>query len=504
MTIYYYSVDVDGLVFNKKYNAGPQSPTKHSSELVITANQGYYDSIRAEAESMGATKRVLMIGTNRQDQQHDAENALMRDGCSSAFPALKKVSEYLGFELDTFLMADAKAGLESGASYDQIMKELEINPDADDWQFPKLKHETYIFDPVKRPLLIAQLQKAVLDNPGDEKIVFTFADDSVEILESLKRFFTKYEYLISERISFRLHFYDKGEIKEYAVFTGKGKSYENYRDIAKTPMGPFLDRDMDHYLHTLFPPEQPEVNENKAVEKEKSEVEIVEIEEQEKTILNNAANEGEKEEPIVQTTSAKAASNPLDLEYEKVGGYSVAKLYLRINKNNLSEEEVRSWFKGYLPPAISLEGEQYVLEMNASNVMENIFHGRQLQEEPSLKQAIEILYRQGFRMTDASIERLKSDLATAKCVFEEAQVLATTMDEGINPLELLESVQMAFIDMLDDSYPDLLAARRIAEQDLPQEAVVPVGRNPYHSFANRQNRDAQRGQEHQPERCTIS
>jgi hypothetical protein len=513
MTIYYYSVDVDGLVFNKIYNAVPPSLTKHSSEVVITANQGYYDSIKAEAESMGATKMVLMIGTNRQDQGLDAENAVMRDTCSSAFPALKKVSEYLGFELDTFLMADASAGLESGTSYNRIMEEIETNPD--NWMNPLLKHESSIFDNYKRPLLIAQLQKAVLDNPGDEKIVFTFADDTEEILKELKKFFTKYEYLISERISFRLHHYDKGVIKEYAVFTGKGsKSYENYRDIAKKPMGPFLDAYMDNYLHTLFPPVQPEVeavlkNEviaDEAIEKEGPGAEIIEIEEQEVAILNNAANEGEKEEePIAEASSKPAASNPFDLEYEKVGTESDARLHLRISKNNLSEEKIKSWFIGYQQPSIAAESDHYVLVMNAGNVVDNIRNGnKQLPEEPSLKQAIEILYDRGFRPTEASIARLRTDIDTATKVYEEAQALATTMD-GSNPLELLDSVQISFVDVLEENYPDLLEARRIEEQERAQVAV-PIGLNPYHSFANRQNRDAQREQDpqNQPEKCTIS
>lgn len=513
MTIYYYSVDVDGLVFNKIYNEGPSSPTKHSSELVITANKGYYDSIRAEAESMGATKKVLMIGTNRQDQAHDAGNALMRDGCSSAFPALKKVSEYLGFELDTFLMPDAKEGLESGVSYAQIMKEIEMNPNADDWQTPKLKHEKYIFDDTKRPLLIAQLQKAVLDNPGDEKIVFTFADDSEHILADLQRFFTKYDYLISKRVSFRLHHYENGNVKEYAVLTGKGsKSYENYQEIAKEPLGFSDSEHTENYLHTLFPPEQPEFNEvvnneviaAEGIEKEWSGVEIVEIEEQE---ITNAVNEGEEEEPIdAEVRSKPAASNPFDLEYEKVGGVADARLHLRISKNNLSEEKIQSWFKGYQQPSIAVEGDQYVLVMNAGNVVDNIRNGnKRLPEEPSIKQAIEILYSRGFRPTEASIARLRTDIDTAKKVYEEAQVLATTMMDGSNTLGLLDSVQISFVDVLEENYPDLLEALRIEEQEKAQVAA-PVGLNPYHSFATRQNKEAPRGQDpqNQPEKCTIS
>ncbi|MDR3443124.1 MAG: hypothetical protein P4L65_08915 [Legionella sp.] len=217
MTIRVLSFDFDGCLFNHHYLTSQEKD-------VLTSNAAFLDKIKQE--NLTFTKAYTFIGSNRQSRYVDVINS-KKSGSESCFPAIKKVSDFLGTTLDPFILADIYGDAPDGISFAQAID--------NDYRGA---HNTWMFDESKVTPLYAQIHKMANANPN-EKIIFDFYDDrgnnilKKQMLEKLNDFFSKNPNLIPSNVTLRLNHYIGWDVTEIATIKGIGFIDVNYRKTVK-------------------------------------------------------------------------------------------------------------------------------------------------------------------------------------------------------------------------------------------------------------------------------
>ncbi len=217
MTIRVLSFDFDGCLFNMQKYIIPKEKD------VVKSNQPFLENLKQENPEF--TKAYTFVGSNRQSYQVDMMNSIFGKG--SCFPAVRTVSDYLGTQLDPFLLADVFGDLDSGTSYARAM-DNEYQGTHIDW----------LFDETKVIILYAQMHKIALENP-DEQILFDFFDDrgnksdKKDILENLSDFYSKHLDLIPANVTLRLNHYEGDAVTRIKEIPGSGFIDMNYRQTVK-------------------------------------------------------------------------------------------------------------------------------------------------------------------------------------------------------------------------------------------------------------------------------
>ncbi|QEY52381.1 hypothetical protein [Legionella longbeachae] len=221
MTIRITSFDFDGCLFHRNY-------ANSENKDVIASNKIFLDTIKQENQNF--TQTIAFIGSNRQSLNVDMANSFGKGSC---FPAIKKVSDYLGCTFDPFILADIYGDLPSGTSYDRAIQFLNRTYSGD--------HSDWIFDETKASLIYAQMHKAALENPTEE-IIFDFYDDRgfgarspKDILEDLHEFFSQNPELVPPNVTLRLNHYAGGNVSQMDPIKGKTNSIidVNYQQTVK-------------------------------------------------------------------------------------------------------------------------------------------------------------------------------------------------------------------------------------------------------------------------------
>ncbi|WP_131777838.1 hypothetical protein [Legionella fairfieldensis] len=142
MTIRVLSFDFDGCLFNIDYLYSEEKDVIKSNEDFLT---------RIKQENLAFTKTYTLVGSNRQSKNSDMVNFLHRGSC---FPAIKRISNFLGTTFDPFLLADVFGNLPSGTSYARAM--------AKNYR----EHKEWMFDETKVTIMYAQMHKRGLKSNG--------------------------------------------------------------------------------------------------------------------------------------------------------------------------------------------------------------------------------------------------------------------------------------------------------------------------------------------------
>ncbi|WP_454782631.1 hypothetical protein [Legionella sp. WA2022007384] len=234
MTIRYLSFDFDGCLFNKEYCELPHDDfSKHLGDAVLAANKGFLNWIkRGNAEFSAA---YAFIGSTRQDYYTDLINSgSWVNFKGSCCPPMETICKHLGINLDRMLLADIEDDLESGTSFKRIMDEI-INDSWMDDTNQVHKHASLSInqiDEYKRTILFAQMQKASIEHPGEE-IIFDFFDDRMDILYTLKNYFTQHPHMIPINVHLRLHAYAGEDVRLQAEIQGLGIPLTSYGSCLK-------------------------------------------------------------------------------------------------------------------------------------------------------------------------------------------------------------------------------------------------------------------------------
>lgn len=217
MTIRVLSFDFDGCLFNNHYLTSQEKD-------VLNSNAAFLDKIKQE--NLTFTKAYTFIGSNRQSRYIDSINS-KKTSSGSCFPAIEKVSNFLGTTLDPFILADIYGDAPDGTSFAQA-----INNDY------KGAHNTWMFDESKVTPLYAQIHKIANANPSEE-IIFDFYDDKgnsiikKQMLDKLDDFFNKTPNLIPANVTLRLNHYAGEDLTKIATIKGTGFIDVNYRKTVK-------------------------------------------------------------------------------------------------------------------------------------------------------------------------------------------------------------------------------------------------------------------------------
>lgn len=228
MTRRVHSFDFDGSLFNDNYMEAYERD-KDQKAAIIKGNKRLLDDIKASSRHF--SKQIVIVGSNRQSKRIDVINSdRMYAKTGSCFTAIKEVANYLGAELDTFLLADLYHGLEDGESFKRAISQ------------PNAEHKDWVFDHTKASILYAQIHRSALEaakeNPK-ESIIFDFYDDRTDILDALNTFYSQHPELIPANVTLRLNYYkpifeQTGAVpeKKYEI-VGRGFIDQNYRETVK-------------------------------------------------------------------------------------------------------------------------------------------------------------------------------------------------------------------------------------------------------------------------------
>ena len=236
------SFDADGCLFHEDYIYSLEKD-------VIAANIALLTQITNENDNFNKT--ITFVGSNRQSWAVDLTNHGPKGSC---FPAIKKISEHLGAEFDTFLLADIYGGLTAGTSYDRAMegidkiakgehKDLDFNNVGSVYfhiMMNQKGHAEWAFDETKATILYAQMHK-IAQLYKTKNIVFEFYDDrgkghrrgDKDILEHLHAFFSTYPELIPINVTLRLKHYAGGDVSPFETIEGQGSIDLNFCQTVK-------------------------------------------------------------------------------------------------------------------------------------------------------------------------------------------------------------------------------------------------------------------------------
>ncbi|WP_028380852.1 hypothetical protein [Legionella cherrii] len=230
MTIRYLSFDFDGCLFNRAYIQLPHNNfSKDKTNAVLVKNRKFLDKIKSENSKFSAA--YGFIGSTRQDYFIDMINGgiytpgQFRGSCC---PAMATICEDLGITFDPLLLADIDGELAIGTSYQRIMDEINNGTWSDNNKNIHQHASCASMDEYKRTILFAQMQKAADDHP-EEEIIFDFFDDRLDILGTLKQYFSEHNHMIPKNVQLRLHSYAGEKDKLIASIQGIGNPISNYQ-----------------------------------------------------------------------------------------------------------------------------------------------------------------------------------------------------------------------------------------------------------------------------------
>lgn len=196
------SFDFDECLFNKSYknkfaedemDYGMGTISDENSAL-ITTNKTLLQSLRHYNNKY--SKTISFIGSSNQSNQDEARYMRRNKNTSeSQFSAINTVSNYIGAEVDTMLMADIYSRKDPGFSY-----KAANTPNY------KGKHPEWDKDDSKVAMIYAQIHKIANENPG-ENITFDFIEHDIALINALKIFFEKNSGLIPSNVLLRIHPY---------------------------------------------------------------------------------------------------------------------------------------------------------------------------------------------------------------------------------------------------------------------------------------------------------
>lgn len=174
------------------------------------------NQIKEENKTNGYGKIIAMVGSNRQSQAIDLVNSYGKGSC---FPAIHKISQFLGAKLDKFLLADIYGALHDGTSFYRAINENNEEP-----------YANWYFGDTKATILYAQMHKIANQYPN-ETIVLDFYDDRIDILTTLQEFYSNHAYLMPRNVTLNLHQYDgSGKPRGVSQIYGLGLINSHYRE----------------------------------------------------------------------------------------------------------------------------------------------------------------------------------------------------------------------------------------------------------------------------------
>ncbi len=240
-----YSFDFDGALAHYEY-------LKSKDKDIIKANIALLESIKASVNSHSSsssspskkTKLIVFVGSNRQAFRDDFGNSTP-DERGSCYPAIKRVSKYLGAELDEMLLGDIYNDLPDGTCFRKALKYIK---NSKDYIMAKLPEDIFfpdwLHDDSKLTLLYAQMHKMSLKYPNDI-LNYNFVDDREDIVTNLYEYFIQYPEMIPHNVTLNLKKYigptDKYRHKvdplvtEFAPIRGTRPSADqHYRQTIKT------------------------------------------------------------------------------------------------------------------------------------------------------------------------------------------------------------------------------------------------------------------------------
>lgn len=183
------------------------------------------------AERSAFQQTYGFVGSNRQSESIDEYNGEQK-GNGSCMAPIKRLCDHIGAEFDSFLLADIMSDLPDGTSFNRI-----IDKDYSG------SHANWKFDEHKATILYAQIHRMANKAPNAE-IIFDFYDDRMDILNSLRDFYTKYPDLLPKNVTLRLYKYASSHVdhlndagvnagNELATIAGQGFIDTNYKETVK-------------------------------------------------------------------------------------------------------------------------------------------------------------------------------------------------------------------------------------------------------------------------------
>lgn len=232
------SFDFDGCLFNSRFRDRkspgfllklPDDSGKRAAyhqamvDALFEANAHFFNELSKSTRSAKINKVFLMVGSNRQDCEHDQVNSFQNktDSCFSALLGLREAFANkwsdITWAVDPYLLADTYGQKPFGHSFD-----LSIQDEAGEL---KAMHARYLFDRSKLSLLLMQTLKAAHDHP-DETVYFDFFDDHDGILTNLGSFYQQNPTLLPANVVLRLNFYNGKEARLVAEVKGQNNKLE--------------------------------------------------------------------------------------------------------------------------------------------------------------------------------------------------------------------------------------------------------------------------------------
>jgi hypothetical protein len=240
MTIYVYSFDFDGCLFNSNYRE------IEAKSNLLEANQYLISQLSETIKKTNAHQVVLMVGSNRQSKRIDDLNHGLWKG--SCFPALNKLSEAFKnldpdtnriYRVDPYLLADTFGKRPAGENFKQAINGNTTPASNYFINLFRLFEQKYLFsscffDESKFLILYSQMHKLASENPHDN-VVFHFYDDQQHaILDNLHSFFTQHPNLMPHNLTLHLHHYAGESISNMPSIKGNGEIDADYQESIKS------------------------------------------------------------------------------------------------------------------------------------------------------------------------------------------------------------------------------------------------------------------------------
>ncbi|KTC98478.1 Dot/Icm T4SS effector [Legionella geestiana] len=187
-----YLFDLDACLWRASIKKASRFNAEDRKNHVLSTNKTLLDRLKAEA--LEFDRRYSTIFSARQAYFTDLDNKT-RSNPVSATEIVPYVSEYLGTEMVTFLMADIQGDLPHGTSFERIVQAYEGQYTGD--------HYMWEMDREKVTILYAQMHKFANEHPGDD-ITLKIFDDNKEVINPLHDFFTTFPHLIPTNVTLEI------------------------------------------------------------------------------------------------------------------------------------------------------------------------------------------------------------------------------------------------------------------------------------------------------------
>lgn len=183
-----------------------------------TQNKGWLSYVTSSINIGDNLEATIILGSSRSNLDKDLEQIYsistradssyfcsMRTFVSEANTFLRRESSAVSLTLDEFLMADIAYQLSPGRSFANAILYYGENPQrlAKGPLLPRVENDFIIDDPEKVFLVYANMQREALKTPYED-VICHVVDDSLPILQGLRRFFELHLEWVPKNVTLRL------------------------------------------------------------------------------------------------------------------------------------------------------------------------------------------------------------------------------------------------------------------------------------------------------------